>query len=161
MRNQIKQNISSSVIAGVVVAVTITLLLGNPFHNRRVSKKEFDENYKFAMSLEVGDCFRSEKYSEPEFSFEKPHLYIDHVHMVMAIDREKAALLIAQPDPNCNANYDESHKCEYWFRAHLRRSGFLITGNEQKVECPKKLQYRDMLRKFNDGQYYKKFTIKD
>lgn len=132
-----------------------------PSAARMTYEQQKEAAHGFASSLKPGDCFRYENTFPAEHSFEKTHDLIDHVHVVLAADQ--TALLIAQPEPDCKADENESAKCDYWFRTMELNDPFLTgTGKEKKVACPPGLTRNDMIKRLRaDRKYSKQYEVSE
>lgn len=111
----------------------------------------------FAKNLKIGDCFRYESDRQAQHSFEKDFKYLDHIHVVLAKDSD--ALLIAQPEPDCDADSNNSHLCEYWFRTVEFENLYLIHGGEKLISCPNELSLQNMIERLQKSPYSKQFNL--
>ena len=121
--------------------------------------KQKRQQKEIAHSMQTGDCYSIIKNIEPKFSFEKAYLYKSPVLFVLAVDPGKGALM-AQPDPECGADLEDSAKCEYWFRSMEMADPFLIWGKEAKVSCPAGINRAEMIKRLKDSKFAKEFNLK-
>lgn len=115
---------------------------------------------EFFLFLRPGDCFREEGTFGTTASFEKSFDYKSHIFVVIEQDKKNGALLIAQPNPECEAPEDESDRCGYWFRTVHRNNIYLISdGGNVRFQCPKGLTRADMIKILKASDYAKKYKV--
>lgn len=133
--------------------------LGRMTHSEKRDKWN-EDRMAFAQTLQPGDCYQYERFDKKEHTFEKTHVYKDHVHVV--VERDEMGLLIAQPDPECKETPENSVKCDYWFRSVEFKDPFLVLPLDKKIPCPKGLTRKDMLKRLKaDPEYSKQYEVSE
>ncbi len=111
----------------------------------------------FAEAVNTGDCFYYQKDVKAEYSFQKDYMDKGNINVVIAKDIN--ALLIAQPNPQCDFSHEESYKCRYWFRTVPLDHIYLFSGNDKLIKCPEELSLDNMKDRLIRSNYSNEFQL--